>query len=672
MPLQSPWRRLARASATGFASLALVLGLPAVATAAPGDLDTTFDGDGKVVTDVGGFSSVSGMAVQPDGKIVTAGYGFTLETSGDFTLVRYNTDGSLDPTFGGDGIVTTDFEQTNDEARGLALQPDGKIVVVGGSTNWGGTGTWAAARYLPNGDLDTSFGADGTGKAVVDIDVDAIETALAVAVQPDGKIVLGGESIGNWSLARLDSAGILDTTFGGGDGIVTTDFGAGCCNAVTDLALQSDGKIVAAGYSPGSFTVVRYTASGDPDTGFDGDGRVTTGFGTGPVGVVLQADGRIVIAGTDGNAFGLVRFTTTGALDPTFDGDGRVTTSFGPPAEAGAMDLALQADGRLVAAGHYAGDFALARYNTNGSLDPDFGGGDGRVTTDFGGPDDQAAQVLLQADGKIVAGGLAGTASSDNSDRGLARYLGGGGSLPPPPPSADVSVAKGGPTALSIGDTGTYTVVVRNNSTTTAATSVQLTDTFTGPAATVLSASTNRGSCAVSAGRVTCAIGTLTTAGTAGATATVTITAEPSRTGTLSDTATVTAAETDPVTGNNTATRTTAVNNNRGCTLIGTSGNDTLTGTSNADVICALSGHDVVNAGNGNDTVHAGPGDDRIDGGYQNDTLIGGPGNDSVFGNYGDDSLNTVDGVAGNDTANGGFGTDTCTTDSGDTRLSCP
>lgn len=132
MPLSSPRRRVGRAAAVSAAALALLLSLPGVATAAPGDLDPSFDGDGRVVTNVTGYENIAGMAVQPDGKIVTVGDGYFDETSGDFVVVRHNPDGSPDTTFGGgDGIVTTDFDVNNDEARAVALQPDGKIVVVG-------------------------------------------------------------------------------------------------------------------------------------------------------------------------------------------------------------------------------------------------------------------------------------------------------------------------------------------------------------------------------------------------------------------------------------------------------------------------------------------------------------------------------------------------------------
>jgi uncharacterized delta-60 repeat protein/uncharacterized repeat protein (TIGR01451 family) len=658
MPLHSPRRRATRIGALGAAGLALALSLPGVATAAPGDLDPLFSGDGKVITDVSGYETTGGMAVQPDGRIVTVGRANFEETSTDFALVRYNTDGSPDTGFGdGDGIVTTDFDFGNDEGVGVALQPDGKIVAVGGTANFSGNGAWLAARYNADGSLDTTFGEGG--KVVTEIDPDAIETAAAVVVQPDGRIVAGGESLGRWTLVRYNADGSLDTGFDG-DGRVITGTGA-----VEDLVLQSDGRIVAAGAGTAGFTLTRYNADGSLDTGFDGDGIVASGFGSAATGVALLPDGRIVTAGTAGNAFAAARFTADGAFDPTFDGDGRATTSFGPE-YTWVAGMALQTDGRIVAAGQYAGDFALARFNANGSPDTGFDG-DGRVTTDFGTPSDQAGAVALQSDGKIVAAGVTGDPGSAAADRAVARYLGGGG-VEPPPTAADVSVTKTGIATVSIGDQATYTVTVTNTSTTATATGVTLADTLTGVAGTLLSATPGQGTCTTTATSANCALGSLAP----GARATVTVVAEPRATGTLSDTATVSSSPSDPAPGNNTATATTTVNNARGCTIIGTSGADTLTGGYLNDVICALSGNDTVRAGYGNDTVHAGPGNDNVDGGFGNDTLNGNTGNDTLTGYYGDDRLNTVDGVSGNDTANGGFGTDTCTTDPGDTRLSCP
>ncbi len=551
--------RRRRAAGAVAAGLALVLALPATALGAAGDLDPAFDGDGKVVTDFGGggYDESRGMVIQADGKIVTVGT--TVPAAGgysDFALARYNPDGSLDPTFNGDGDndgrIQTDLRGGDDVADAVAVQSDGKLVVAGYSSEPDAAGSFTVARFNPDGSLDTSFDGDGS-------------------------------------------------TF--------TDFGTTGPQEAFGIAIQSGGAIVAAGMSGTDVAVARYNAvDGSLDTGFDGDGKVTTDFGT-------------------------------NTLD-------------------GAADLALQTDGRIVAAGISEADFGVARYNTNGSLDTGFGTG-GKVHTDVSfGYFDTANAVALQSDGKIVVSGNTG------DDRGLVRYQ---AVTPPPPPGVDLAVTKTGPASVSIGDQATYTVTVTNTSTTTAATGVTLTDTLTGPG-TLLSATPAQGTCTLTATTANCTLGTLAP----GAQTTVKLLAEPRATGTLSDRATASATQTDPATANNTATATSTANNAHGCTIIGTSGADTLNGGYGNDVICALSGNDTVRASYGNDTVYAGPGNDTVDGGFGDDTLIGGPGNDTLTGYYGSDRLDTVDGISGNDRADGGLNTDTCTTDPGDTRISCP
>ncbi|MFD8147058.1 calcium-binding protein [Streptomyces sp. NPDC059708] len=666
---RAPRRHAAAAVAAG---LALVLALPATALGAPGDLDPTFDGDGRVVTDFGGggFDESRGMVIQADGKIVTVGS--TVPAAGgpsDMALARYNPDGSLDPTFNGDGDddgrIQTDLRGGDDAAEAVAVQPDGKLVVAGYSSEPDSNGSFTVARFNPDGSLDTSF--DGDGFTFTDFGTTGPQGAYGVVIQPGGAIVAAGESGTGVAVARYNASdGSLDTSFGG-TGKVTTAFAGGSASAY-DVALQSDNKIVIAGRSgynypsnDSDFALARYNTDGSLDTTFDGDGRVTTGF-TGPDvanGVKIQSDGKIVTAGSAGFDFALARYNPAeGSLDTSFDGDGKVTTDFAANSLDGAADLALQPDGRIVAAGISQADFGVARYNTNGSLDSGFGTG-GKVHTDVSsGFFDTAYAVALQSDGKIVVSGNTG------DDRGLVRYQ---VTTPPPPPGVDLAVTKTGPASVSIGDQATYTVTVTNRSTTTAATGVSLADTLTGPG-TLLSATPGQGTCTLTATTATCALGTLAP----GAQTTVRFTAEPRATGTLSDKATVSAAQTDPATADNTATAASTVNNGHGCTIIGTSGADTLNGGYGNDVICALSGNDTVRASYGNDTVYAGPGNDNVDGGFGDDTLIGGPGNDTLTGNYGNDRLDTVDGVSGNDTANGGFNTDTCTTDPGDTRISCP
>ena len=657
MPLHSRRRQAGRFGALVAMALALVLSLPGVATAAPGDLDPTFSDDGTVVTDPGYAENNGDVVVQPDGKIVTLGSANTFpEEPMDFLVMRYNADGSPDTEFGeGDGIVLTDLGGFyEDTGTALALQDDGKIVAVGSSFRSFGRYMFAVVRYNADGTLDTGFGTGGMVFTAFN-DPSGNASAEAVVVQDDDRIVVGGSSDGGFTLARYNADGALDTTFDG-DGTVTTAF-EGTGVGVTGLALQTDGRIVAAGNGSGG-QVVRYNVDGSLDTGFSGDGRASVS--TGATAVALQPDGRIVVGGNVvGSTFAVARLTATGAPDPTFDGDGSLTTSFGPQT-GGLTDVALQSDGRIVAVGYFNGDFALARYNTGGSLDPDFGG-DGRVTTDLSFT---AQAVALQSDGRIVVSG------SSIFENVVARYLGGGGiEPPPPPPTVDVSVTKTGPATVSLGDQATYTIRVTNNSTTNTATAVSISDTLTGGSGTILSATPSQGGpCTVNPTTMTCRFGDIAP----GASATVTVVAEPRATGTLTDWVATAAVEDDPVPANNNANAATTVNNARGCTIVGTSATQTINGTFFNDVICALSGNDTVYGNGGNDTVYGGPGNDYISGGNGNDRLIGQTGNDRHLGDAGNDNLDSRDGVNGNDTVEGGAGFDTCSSDPGDSRTSCP
>jgi uncharacterized delta-60 repeat protein len=371
MPARFPRRK----SLTVVGAAALVLGIANPVAAPPGDLDPTFDGDGRVTTDFGGIRDEAfGVAVQGDGKIVAVGCARCFSTSEDFALARYNTDGSLDTTFDGDGKVTTDFAGGEDAPRGVAIQADGRIV--------------AAGYALVSGSID-------------------------------------------FALARFNTDGSLDTTFSG-DGKVTTAF-AGTYDEARGVAIQTDGKIVAAGFTVTDFALARYNTDGSLDTTFDGDGRVTTDFaGDNELArdLAIQGDGRIVAAGVTRFAgiyyLALARYNTDGSLDTTFDGDGKVTTDFGGigGGTTEAFAVAIQTNGRIVAAGDVLSfgefDFAVARYNIDGSLDTTFSG-DGKVTTDFAGDHDRAFAVAIQANGRIVAAGEA--IVSGNYDFALARYM---------------------------------------------------------------------------------------------------------------------------------------------------------------------------------------------------------------------------------------------------------
>ncbi|MFF8403008.1 calcium-binding protein [Streptomyces sp. NPDC014846] len=668
--VRSAWRRfrekrrrsLAVRSATVAASvLALLLTLPGTAVAAPGDLDPSFSGDGLVLTDLGGLDQANDVALQSDGRIVSVG-----SHDGDFALTRHLPDGTPDTGFGGDGTVTTALapEGLDDQARGVAVQPDGKIVVVGSAWRDYEDCCWfVVARYNPDGTPDRSFDGDG----FVFTDFGRPEEAMDVAVRPDGRIVAAGYVGGRAAVARYNPDGSLDRSFDG-DGLVTTDLSPSLEEGgdVRALALQPDGKVVVGGEvgtTRFDFVVIRYNADGSLDTGFSGDGIERTDFGAyeSVEGVAVQPDGRIVAAGHSDDRLAMARYNANGTLDTGFDGDGRVLTP-----GAFAEDVAVQpGDGRIVTAGgRSGGGFAVLRYNPDGSLDGGFGSG-GRASAGFGGSD-VAHGVALRSDGRIVAAGQGG----QNTDFALARFLGGGGTPPPPPAGANLSVTTTGPSSVDLGGRATYTVRVTNSAASpVSASGVTLGDTLSGVQATLVSATAGQGGCTVtSATGATCSLGSLAP----GASATVTVVAEPRTTGTLRNAATVTATQTDPAPADNTAAATTGVGNSRGCTIVGTSGSDTLTGTGGDDVICALGGNDVIRAGGGRDTVHGDFGDDYADGGLGDDTLYGGPGNDTLSGSSGNDRLITTDGVAGNDTANGGTGFDSCTTDSGDTRVSCP
>jgi uncharacterized delta-60 repeat protein len=403
------------------------------ASAAVGDLDTSFDTDGKVTTAIGaGNDFAYSIALQSDGKILVAGYSDN-GSNNDFAVVRYNANGSPDTSFGTDGKVTTAIGAQSDYAQSVALQSDGKIVVAGYSFIVGNY-DFAVVRYNTNGSLDTSFGTDGKVTTAIGAGNDF---AHSMALQSDGKIVVAGEiatGVGsdNFAVVRYNTNGSLDTSFGT-DGKVTTAIGAGSDLAYS-MALQSDGKIVVVGSSGNiinyGFAVVRYNTDGSLDTSFDTDGKVTTAIGAiGDVAysIDLQSDGKIVVAGTSYNGssydFAVVRYNTDGSLDTSFDTDGKVTTAIGAIGDV-AYSIDLQTDGKIVVAGtSYNGsnnDFAVVRYNTNGSLDTSFDT-DGKVATAIGASSDSAYSIALQSDGKIVVAG--GSYNGSNDDFAVVRYI---------------------------------------------------------------------------------------------------------------------------------------------------------------------------------------------------------------------------------------------------------
>jgi uncharacterized delta-60 repeat protein len=394
-------------------------------------LDSSFNGSGIVTTPFGsGNDYAVSAAIQGDGKIVAAGYSWN-GSNYDFAVVRYNNDGTLDTSFNGTGMVTTPFGNSDDIALSVAIQGDGKIVVAGDSI----TGTsydFALARYNPDGTLDTSF--NGTGKVTTDVG-SSTETGHSVAIQADGKIIVAGTSAVGFAyvfaVVRYNSNGSLDTTFNGTGKVITAIGGTN--DQGFSVAIQADGKIVVAGLSAfnsqDDFAIVRYNNDGSLDTSFNGTGKVTTAIGSShdmAFSVALKDDGKIIAAGKSLTEsyydFAVVRYNSDGSLDTSFNGTGKVTTAIGSADDNGNC-VAIQGDGKIVVAGTSligsSNDFAVVRYNSDGSLDGAFNGS-GKVTTDITGLDN-ASSVALQGDGKIVVAG--GTSSGSNYDFAVVRYL---------------------------------------------------------------------------------------------------------------------------------------------------------------------------------------------------------------------------------------------------------
>lgn len=413
--------------------------------AAAGDLDLTFGAGGKVTTsffDVG--EEAHALAIQPDGKIVAAGYAFTPVLQSDFALARYNADGALDSSFGVGGKVTTDFFGFFDQAFAVTIQPDGKIVAAGSASLDIRHVGFGMARYNSDGSLDASFGSGG--KVITQFFGEG-DGASAIAVLPGGKLLAAGSAfhpgmLSDFALARYNSDGSLDLSFGSG-GKITTDFG-GRDDLATSLVIQPGGKIVVAGSSgvlaPAiDFALARYNPDGSLDTSFGTAGRVVTDFTSSndqARGVALQPDGKIIAAGMAGVGsgrvgFGLARYDSNGSLDSSFGAGGKVTTDFG--CGAGGFAVLTQPDGKIIVSGSASlicfpnpgSDFALARYHSDGVLDSSFGVG-GKILSDFSGSIDTAYATAIQPDGKIVACGVSFTPIVNNlmPNFALARYNG--------------------------------------------------------------------------------------------------------------------------------------------------------------------------------------------------------------------------------------------------------
>lgn len=342
-----------------------------------GTLDTNFGSGGSVLQSGNLFL---GVVVQPDDKIVAVG-----EYKNDFTINRYNSDGSLDINFGSEGIVNTEYDEHSDDgARAVALQSDGKIV-VGGITYYNNQSPYSLnffmVRYNSNGSLDGSFGTNG--KVVTDFfgRADGIND---LAIQPDGKIVaagfakpLQGNEDRNFGIVRYNTDGSLDASFGE-EGKVNTDFN-GITEQINSLILLDDGKILVGGSTTASgyrLGLARYNSDGSLDSSFGVDGKILT-ENSPATKIALQDDGKIVAAGYK-NDFGVARFNSDGSVDVGFGNQGETITDFADDYDH-IRTLILQPDGQIIVAGssQYENElggsrdieaFAMARYHGGASL----------------------------------------------------------------------------------------------------------------------------------------------------------------------------------------------------------------------------------------------------------------------------------------------------------------
>jgi uncharacterized delta-60 repeat protein len=341
---------------------------------ADGTLDMSFARFGKAIVDFGGTNaSANAVAIQPDGKIIAAG-----ACGDDFAVVRFGTNGTLDANFNGNGIVRTPLAAGRNSAVGIALQPDGKIV-LGGSTYNGTDDDFAVLRYTTNGVLDTSFA--GTGKVIAAIDTGE-DQAHAIKIQADGKIVVAGAAVISGTevdiaAIRFNTNGTVDGSFGL-FGRTAVSVGSGGTIGFS-LAIQPDGKLVIAGLTingmNGDMAVVRLGTNGMPDTTFNGTGKVTTSIGLGvdyATCLALQPDGKIMVGGFTAIGahyeFASVRYRTDGSLDGSYGIGGKSVAGFDDNADNFEYAMALDSNGRPVLAGSAGGFFGLARLQSDPSL----------------------------------------------------------------------------------------------------------------------------------------------------------------------------------------------------------------------------------------------------------------------------------------------------------------
>ncbi|MEZ5426645.1 MAG: FG-GAP-like repeat-containing protein [Pyrinomonadaceae bacterium] len=409
------------------------------ARAAVGDIDTGFGTDGKVIIDFDGNPDPAGrdqdtgldVAVQPDGKIIIIGESYIATSDSVFSVARLNPDGSLDQSFGNGGkALYNPTEGATDRAYGAAVQADGKILVAGRS---GSRDKRVVIRLNPDGSLDPTFGRDGVFDTALG---GPIFDEAEIAIQPDGKIIItgssrnGGMTADAFSVMRLNPDGTLDTTFDS-DGEAVTVFQTN--DRAYGVALQPDGKILVSGAtnSNGAFALARYNPDGSLDASFGNGGKVTTafpGYTALAYNLLIQPDGKIIAAGYkrqfQSDAL-LIRYNPDGSLDNSFGDGGQV--AFGTTSNELLWDVHL-IGGKIVGTGYRSlsspssvDDFMIVSFDMDGSLDTGFGQ-NGVIYTDLGTTRDTCLTSAIQPDGNLVLGGYTTGVTVFNPDFAAVRY----------------------------------------------------------------------------------------------------------------------------------------------------------------------------------------------------------------------------------------------------------
>jgi uncharacterized delta-60 repeat protein len=410
----------------------------------PGTLDPSFGNNGIVLSPIGvSATEAKTILLQPDGKIILAGETMAVEGQpANIALARYNADGSPDTSFGSNGITLVPTPGFSNFIFASILLPNGKIILGGGAAppGVGGVSRSILARFNNDGSLDTSFGVQGLVYTLITSGSDI----YALTRQTDGKIVAAGTSnnLNGYpicTMIRYDSLGNLDSDFGT-NGIVTTMVNPVFCQ-FTSIGLLPDGRIVAGGSTINgnylnhiSFLLVRYMHDGSLDPTFGDQGidlSGTLGETSFSFGLNICTDGKIILAGRQADAsggFAAAKYNPDGGLDQTFGNQGSVTTSLGNPLQDLCRAITVQPDGKILLTGvsyPVSGSplLGLIRYTANGILDSLFGT-NGITTTDMGNDLNYGTGITLQPDGNILVSSSFSIDYNQN-DFAIARFIGG-------------------------------------------------------------------------------------------------------------------------------------------------------------------------------------------------------------------------------------------------------